>query len=581
MIYNYIRVGVRPRRLNIGKNSTKRALPQLHITILDFHLGCHMKGWEDPEQSIREIAVSLREPRAGCILFVGSGMSVEAGLATGRGLAEKLAEEIDYPLPTQAKLEEAVQQRCRECPQAGDLLEELKKEWSCYGLPESLAIIAQYFENESPGHREKLVDLLRDLLERAELWPTHELVTKLPFKAIYTTNYDTLLEDAYQQAGIEHSVITHDGLRRPRGLKLVKLHGTVGPHCDEDLIVITDNDYQNLKMEKQRRTRVLENMARDLASYHVVFVGYSLQDNYFREMYHHVRELTGRYGKRCWAVIPEFHEYQAKDWADRYKVIFIKRKANEFFRELKEQYDKITFSELTPLAGEIEQATSQAEVVWSVSYEGISGETLWSRIMEFSEWVAERHHCVSVNWAESLSSDPLDSYHRFFDRIVSASQRCKTGALDSIPALSDKLSDCRKAAVLEHDRTLIKGLKRIGFAEDEIVRVFNGDIEAPEEIRLEAMQAREDVFLHGISRDLMACLENLSKDKHLFLLFSGFESATQGQNAVKLLEYLMKEAVKRSARLSHVTLILLHKLDRDTSPRYPKGKVRKLELLTS
>lgn len=539
-----------------------------------------MVDWRETERSIIDIALSLRNPREGCILFVGSGMSVEADLPTGRGLAEKLAEEIDYPFLTQMQLEEAIQQWCQECPRARDLLEELKKTWSCCGPLEPLAIIAQYFENESPGHRERLVELLRDLLERAKRVPTHELVTKFPFKAIYTTNYDTLLEDAYQQAGIEHSVITHDSQLSARGLKIVKLHGTVGPHCDKELVVITDEDYQDFKAEK--RERVLAEMKEDLRRYHVVFVGYSLQDNHFRETYHHIRRLAGRYGKRCWAVIPDFHDYQANDLKKRYEVILIKRKAHEFFRELKEQYDRVAFEEFVPLARAVEQATDQpCKPVWHVDCGVAAPDKLRDRIKQVSEWITERHLCVSVNWAEAISPDPKESHYNFFAKVASALQRCKTGTPSYISDFSDMLSaHCREAAQQMYLESLITELRQRGHTDKEVVSWLPKNTQLPDEIRGAATQAWEETFLREASQSLMECLENLSPDRHLFLLLSGFESEKQGQNAENLLKHLARQAIARVEKLPHVTLILFYKgFDIDTILRYSEDRVKEVKLL--
>ncbi len=135
--------------------------------------------------------------------------------------------------------------------------------------------IAELFE--AKHGRTMLIKQLRDKLSdvRYQLSRTHELVVSLPVQRIYTTNFDTFLEQASTKRQLNRTVIynaSHVGFSDSSILSIVKLHGDL---ADPGSLVITARDYyayfsrnpamaDMLKVELQTRT--------------VLFLGYGFGD---------------------------------------------------------------------------------------------------------------------------------------------------------------------------------------------------------------------------------------------------------------------------------------------------------------
>ena len=129
--------------------------------------------------------------------------------------------------------------------------------------------------------RDSLIDILREYYgaapQRSEVHEKLALINRI--KYIITTNYDPLLEFAYQER--MEKIIHEDELPllsdHQEKTILLKIHGDLS---DPDSIVITTSDYD--KMDKSSIT--LDKIKSLLAEYSVVFIGYSIRDSYIEEM---------------------------------------------------------------------------------------------------------------------------------------------------------------------------------------------------------------------------------------------------------------------------------------------------------
>lgn len=113
---------------------------------------------------------------------------------------------------------------------------------------------------------------------------THRAIVQTPYACIVTTNFDTLLEDAYglwSDVGVPKAP-TGVGLGRQGTLLLdgaffvLKAHGTI--HDDASMVFTTD-DYRRIIHQNAAFTSM---MSAILLSHAVLFVGYSLGDPNFR-----------------------------------------------------------------------------------------------------------------------------------------------------------------------------------------------------------------------------------------------------------------------------------------------------------
>jgi len=119
---------------------------------------------------VKEMAEKIMEGK--CILFVGSGVSVGRGKEKGKG-----------------------------CPSAKGFSKELAKslkESKGYSLPHNLDLMktAQYYEMFRG--REELVRKIKEKFWGKKPLIAHENIAKLPFKVIFTTNYDDLIEKSLE-----------------------------------------------------------------------------------------------------------------------------------------------------------------------------------------------------------------------------------------------------------------------------------------------------------------------------------------------------------------------------------------------
>jgi hypothetical protein len=188
-------------------------------------------------------------------LFAGSGLSAQLGLPPWRGLIERMSGELGYDPDIFLSLGE---------------------------YPE----LAEYYEQRMGGLG-PLVDWMRanwcdaplDLAGSA----AHELIARLRFPVIYTTNYDPWLERAHALHGAGHVRVVsaadiaapHDGVTQ-----IVKLHGDL--EHDRPLVVTQSHYFERLRFEDPLDIKLRSDMLR----YSLLFVGYSLSDINIRLMLH-------------------------------------------------------------------------------------------------------------------------------------------------------------------------------------------------------------------------------------------------------------------------------------------------------
>jgi SIR2-like domain len=114
----------------------------------------------------------------------------------------------------------------------------------------------------------------------------HGLLTSLPSSEAVTTNFDDLFETAASTANRAMAVLPADP-STANGQWLLKLHGTV-EHPEN--IVLTRSDYPDMPRQYGALIGLVQGM---LLMRHMMFIGYSLQDEDFQELIHEVRKARG------------------------------------------------------------------------------------------------------------------------------------------------------------------------------------------------------------------------------------------------------------------------------------------------
>ncbi|HZS53966.1 MAG TPA: SIR2 family protein, partial [Bryobacteraceae bacterium] len=197
-------------------------------------------------------------------VFVGAGVSRASGLPDWKSLIEPLKQEID------------------DCPDDATTLD-----------------IAQYFINDN--RQRLLAERLSEQLNRADVQPSeiHRLLVRLPLDRIYTTNFDDLLERAYEQEkrGRVRRITRASNLSLDSSkLNVVKLHGDIE---DPETIVITAEDFEDYF---DAHSALAQQLSADLLQRTILFVGYSFTDPDMRAIMRRVSRDTGKFSRNHFII---------------------------------------------------------------------------------------------------------------------------------------------------------------------------------------------------------------------------------------------------------------------------------------
>lgn len=224
--------------------------------------------------------------RGNGVIFVGAGLSTGAGLPGWMDLIRPLARAVDARWPG----DEA------------DL------------TTDHLLTAAQYYENQRG--RNALIQHLRDTLDTAGIQPTsvHRLVASLPVRAIFTTNYDNLIERALQDAGQRPNVIVSEAelaFWNEERVQVVKLCGDLNR---PESIVITKRDFNTYFAT---HSRLAERLRSTLEIKTALFLGYSLQDPFFNQIWDNIGLDFGRHRRMGYTILFDVQPLEADDLQQR------------------------------------------------------------------------------------------------------------------------------------------------------------------------------------------------------------------------------------------------------------------------
>ena len=162
-------------------------------------------------------------------------------------------------------------------------------------------------------------------------------IPQIPWKAIYTTNYDLVIEKAYELAisPIQMVQPIYSNLTSisdlPEGcIPLYKLHGCISRiDSPESPLAVT---YEEMARARDMRRRLFRRFSDDLSEYTVVYVGYSRMDTFFRDIMGEIIDECGGVDglRRSFAVTPGAKEYEKLAWERNRKISLINSDAEEF-----------------------------------------------------------------------------------------------------------------------------------------------------------------------------------------------------------------------------------------------------------
>jgi hypothetical protein len=240
------------------------------------------------------------------VFFCGAGISRgvgdERGFPGGRDLARHMAEEL---LERTVRDDEAL---------------DLKQ-------------IAQEVIWKDKGSRNRLNEYLLQVFNDPKITPlrAHQYLAYLECNVI-TTNYDTLIEQAFRQAetlcGI---VVRKDDLTRLQDVNVVKIHGCV---TDPGTIVITEEDYYRWL---HSHSEIINLVRHWLIGRPIVFIGFSLSDPNFRKLYYDLRLLLREALRKAYAVFKEKSDNYDMHYIEEQGIEIITKDATAFLEGLFER----------------------------------------------------------------------------------------------------------------------------------------------------------------------------------------------------------------------------------------------------
>jgi len=214
----------------------------------------------DQEKELKRI-IELEDP----ILFLGAGFSLGA----------KTQHNFDFPTGNQLK--EKLINDLLKLPKSSPDFDDLNKY--------SLANVCDYCEVErSPAH---LTDFLIDLFKNSSPATFHHLITKYPWKRIYTTNIDDVVETCFAKENkflLVQNYVRKSTLQPKGKIEYIKLHGCVN-NPSEGLTFSIKSYLDSMLLAKDYR---FNNLSLDMHSETIVFLGSDFSEfniDYYLKLY--------------------------------------------------------------------------------------------------------------------------------------------------------------------------------------------------------------------------------------------------------------------------------------------------------
>jgi hypothetical protein len=217
------------------------------------------------ESFIKTYVEALHDQNAA--VFAGAGLSIPAGMVNWKDLLRDIAKDVGLNID----------------------------------IEEDLITIAQYHFNEHGGRHKINQAILNDFSSRAALTDNHKLLASLPIKTYWTTNYDTLIEEALRAAGKKPDVkAIPDSLPTTiarRDAVVYKMHGDV---LLPNQAVITKDDYETYDTKRHLFSMALQG---DLVSKTFLFIGFSFSDPNLNYIFSRIRILLNENQRQHYCLL--------------------------------------------------------------------------------------------------------------------------------------------------------------------------------------------------------------------------------------------------------------------------------------
>lgn len=224
-----------------------------------------MKTTPQLDSFFKHFVKAMREGNAA--VFVGAGLSRSCGYVDWKGLLKDVAAELGLDIDQET----------------------------------DLIALAQFHQTKHMNRAKLDRLIIEEFTKDTTLSDNHKLLARLPLDTIWTTNYDTLIEDAFREAHRRVDVKkTSDSLQHPlpgRSATIYKMHGDVESPQDA---VLTKEDYEVYDLTRELYSIKLKG---DIVGKTFLFLGFSFTDPNIDYILSRIRALLGKDKGQHYAVM--------------------------------------------------------------------------------------------------------------------------------------------------------------------------------------------------------------------------------------------------------------------------------------
>lgn len=182
---------------------------------------------------------------------------------------------------------------------------------------------------EGRSEVEKLLEEYIDIPTLDSL-PAHYLLADMSFSAFITTNYDRLLEKALEKNRKKfYTIIENLDVCRWKSTQLpyIKLHGCITRPSG---LIAAEDEYRPISESKPLIAALMKTL---LAQKSMLFLGFSLNDSDFKEIFQELKISLGNNMPRSYAVVHDCDDYHVAYWQEE-GITIIKSDLTLFLRSL-------------------------------------------------------------------------------------------------------------------------------------------------------------------------------------------------------------------------------------------------------
>lgn len=266
-------------------------------------------------------------------MFVGAGFSMSAGYVDWKKLLSKIAEELEL---------------------------DVEKETDLISL-------AQYSYNEN-GQNRGLINntLFEEFTKEKDLDENHKILAKLPISTFWTTNYDSLIEDALRDekktVDVKHNNSQLSLTVPHRDAVVYKMHGD---KSNPNEAILIKDDYEQYY---RKHAQFITALSGDLISKTFLFIGFSFTDPNLDYILSRIRIDYAENNRQHYSIMRKVNE---NDYTNSVDYDYAQRKQELFIADLKRYKIKALmideYSEITDILKEISRRLNHNNVFVSGS----------------------------------------------------------------------------------------------------------------------------------------------------------------------------------------------------------------------